>query len=310
MKEFGAHGWIFASGMTDRLVTATAANGMISLVAGITTDLVADVQIRHRMAPTPSAAVGRLITGGALLGARLKGRERLTLQIVGDGPIGALTADVVAVSPRTVGVRGNARNPDADVPLNDRGKFDVGRVVGNGRMQVTKSYEVGQPYMGVVSLINGEIGDDLASYLMNSQQIPNVVALGVLANPTGIIAAGGIIAQVMPGADESLIGSVEANAAKMSPVTTQINAGGTPESLLEGLIDDGSLKIYQEYDVAFACWCTREKVEVALLGLGRDELVKIATEQPQTEATCEFCKRTYVLSRDDVADLVSRIDAG
>ncbi len=294
--------------MADRLVTATTADGMVSLVGGITTELVGEVQRRHQMAPSAAAAVGRLVSGGALLGAGLTSRERLTLQIVGDGPIGALTADVVALEAQTIGVRGYARNPEADVPLNDRGKFDIARVVGTGRMQVTKSYEVGRPYTGVVPLVNGEIGDDLAGYLMNSQQIPNIVALGVLANPSGIIAAGGVIAEVMPGANETTIALLEERAATMSPVTTQIHSGAQPEDLIRSLVGD-AVKIYDERPIVFACRCTREKVESALLGLGRDELVKIATEQPQTEATCEFCKRTYVLSRDDVVDLVARIDA-
>jgi molecular chaperone Hsp33 len=294
--------------MPDQLTTASAARGTVSLVAGITTELVREAQARHALAPSASAAVGRLITGAALLGASLTGRERLTLQISGDGPIGALTADAWNAGDGRVSARAHARYPQADVPLSAIGKFDVARVVGSGQLQVTKSYEIGQPYSGIVPLETGEIGDDIAAYLANSQQIPSIVALGVLANPSGIIAAGGVIAQLMPGADDGTIGALEAAVAKMPPITTQIIVGADTRALLAAVAGGLELKIFGDHDVAFDCLCTREKVETALLGLGRDELVKIAGEQPNTEATCEFCKRRYVLSSSDVGNLVARLD--
>jgi molecular chaperone Hsp33 len=291
----------------DRIVTASAARGTVSLVAGITTELVRDARERHDLAPTASAAVGRLLTAATLLGAALTGRERLTLQVVGDGPIGAVTADAWTAGDRIIGARAYARNGSADVPLNARGKFDVARVVGSGHLQLTKSYEVGQPYSGVVPLASGEIGDDIASYLANSEQIPSVVALGVLANPNGIRAAGGVIAQIMPGADEGTIAVLERNAAAMPPVTTQIVDGADPESLLRAVSDGLELKLFDEFGARFECRCTREKVETALLGLGKDELAKMAREQPQTEATCDFCGERYVLSADDVRALAGRL---
>ncbi len=290
-------------------MTASAANGTVSLVAGVTTEVVRQAQRRHLLAPTASAAVGRLITGAALLGASLGSRERLTLQIKGDGPIGSIVADGWNARDGRVAVRAYARHPGADMPLNERGKFDVAGVVGNGQLQVTKSYEVGQPYNGIVPLESGEIGDDIAAYLANSQQIPSVVALGVLANPGGIIAAGGIIAQLMPGADDATIATLERNAQAMPSVTQQIVDGADPQALLRTITLSLELKIFAEHGVAFDCRCTREKVESALLGLGRDELSKMASEQPQTEATCEFCKRQYVLSSSEVTELVSRLDA-
>jgi molecular chaperone Hsp33 len=295
--------------MQDRLVTASAANGTVSLVAGVTTEVVRQAQRRHLLAPTASAAVGRLITGAALLGASLGSRERLTLQIKGDGPIGSIVADGWNARDGNIAVRAYARHPEADMPLNERGKFDVAGVVGSGQLQVTKSYEVGQPYNGIVPLESGEIGEDIAAYLANSQQIPSVVALGVLANPDGIVAAGGIIAQLMPGADEATIATLEHSAREMPAVTQQIVAGADGEALLRAIASSLELKIFAEHGVAFDCRCTREKVELALLGLGRDELSKMASEQPQTEATCEFCKRQYVLSAREVSELVSRLDA-
>jgi molecular chaperone Hsp33 len=291
----------------DRIVTATAERGTVALVAGITTALVAEARERHDLAPTASAAVGRLLTAAALLGTSLRGRERLTLRVVGDGPVGAITADAWSAGEGIVGARGYARNPSADVPLNALGKFDVARVVGNGTLQVTKTYEVGQPYSGVVPLASGEIGEDVAAYLANSEQIPSIVALGVLADPAGIRAAGGAIAQVMPGAADSTVAALEAAAAAMAPVTTQIAAGADPEALLRALSGALELKVLERYDVAFDCLCTREKVETALLGLGKDELNKIAREQPETEARCEFCAKRYVLTADEVSALTSRL---
>src|ERR1700736_4835304 len=219
----------------DRIVTASAARGTVSLVAGITTDLVREARGRHDLAPTSSAAVGRLLTTAALLGASLKGRERLTLQIVGDGPIGSITADAWSTGTHAVGARAYARNGRADVPLNALGKFDVARVVGAGKLQVTKTYEVGQPYSGIVPLASGEIGDDIAAYLGNSEQIPSIVAVGVLAGPGGIRASGGVIAQVQPGADDATLAALERNAAEMAPVTSQIADGADAPALLRAV---------------------------------------------------------------------------
>lgn len=295
--------------MPDRILTATAADGSFSILAGITTDLVADMQARHELAPTASAAVGRLLTGAALLGANLKGREKLTLQIAGDGPIRGIVADVQLNAPDRIGARAYARRPDVDVPLNALGKFDVGAAVGKGYLQVTRSFEVGQPYVGITELASGEIGDDIASYLATSEQIPSVVALGVLANPSGIKAAGGIIAHVLPGADEATIAALEERARAMPPVTGQIDGGATVEDLARVLGGELAMRQTRAYALEFTCTCSLERVERALLGLGRDELHKIATEQQQTEAVCEFCKTVYVLSRDEVRGLIDQLEA-
>ena len=291
----------------DRIVTASAARGTVSLVAGITSELVREARERHDLAPTASAAVGRLLTAAGLLGASLTGRERLTLQVVGNGPIGSITADAWSSGPYAIGARAYARNGAADLPLNDRGKFDVARVVGSGKLQVTKTYEIGQPYSGIVPLVSGEIGEDITAYLANSEQVPSIVALGVLADPFGIRAAGGVIAQLQPGADDATVSTLERNAAEMASVTAQIVAGGDAESLIRSVAGHLDVKIFDSYTVAFDCRCTRQKVETALLGLGKDELAKLARERPHTEATCDFCGETYVLSADDVRGLAERL---
>ncbi len=295
--------------MPDRILTATSLDGSFSIVAGITTEIVADAQARHDLAPTASAAVGRLLTGSALLGASLKGREKLTLQIAGDGPIRGIVADVALQGADRIGARAYARRPEADVPLNALGKFDVAGAVGKGYLQVTRSFEVGQPYVGITELTTGEVGDDIANYLATSEQIPSVVALGVLANPSGIKAAGGIIAQVLPGADEATIAALEERARAMAPVTSQIANGATVEDLIDVLGANIGMRQTRAYALEFACTCSLERVERALLGLGRDELQKIVTEQQQTEAVCEFCKTAYVLSRDEVLGLIDQLEA-
>ena len=294
--------------MPDRIVTATSADGSFSVVAGITTELVATTQARHQLSPTASAALGRLVTGTALLGASLKGKERLSLQVAGDGPLLGMTADVEFVAPLRLGARGYARRPQADLPLNAEGKFDVGAAVGSGVLQVTRSFEVGQPYGGIVPLRSGEIGDDIAGYLANSEQIPSIVALGVLANPAGIKAAGGAIAQVMPGASESTIALLEERALAIPPVTTQIAAGAGPEDLARAFAGTIELRFRSSFETVFACCCTRERVEVALLGLGRDELEKMAREREATEALCDFCRERYTFTSEEVAALADRVE--
>ena len=294
--------------MPDRIVSASAADGSFSIVAGITTVLVRETYARHQLSLTASAALGRLLTGAALLGASLKGRERMTLQVAGDGPLRGLVADVALQAPDVIGARGYARRPDIEIPLNDRNKFDVGAAVGKGFLHVTRSFEVGQPYVGIVPLRSGELGEDIAGYLAHSQQIPSVVALGVLANRDVIKASGGAIAQVLPGADEAVLEKLERVAGAMPPVTRQIDEGAAPEDLVRALAGDVPLRAVHEYEVQFACRCTRERVEVALLGLGRDELRKIVIEQPRTEAVCEFCKKRYVVTSDELQHLIDRLE--
>lgn len=294
--------------MVDSIVTATALDAGFSIVAGISTQLVRETQSRHALSPTATAAAGRLVTGAALLGTSLKQSERISLQISGDGPLRGVVADAWLIGEDAVGARGYAKVPDAEIPLNDRGKFDVAGAVGKGVLQVTKSYEVGQPYVGIVPLYSGEIAEDLASYLVDSEQIPSVVALGVLAGPEGVLAAGGAIAQVLAGADERAVGELERRANAMPPVTTMIAEGADPLALVRALAGDVPLRSIRTLALDFACRCTRDKVEVALLGLGSDELQKMERERPETDATCEFCKKNYVFTSGEIGQLVTRLE--
>jgi molecular chaperone Hsp33 len=290
--------------MPDLLISAASPEAGIIIVAAITTELVTEIRARHDASPLGCAAMGRLATGAALFGSALKGKERLTLQISGDGPLGTVGADAWLLEEQTLGVRGYAKNPHVDLPLNARGKFDVAGAVGAGSLQVIKSYEIGQPYVGVVPLHSGEIAEDLASYLGQSEQIPSVVALGVLANPDGIRAAGGVLAQVLPGADEKAIATLEERALAMPPVTKLIDEGADAHALLHALAGSLELRSHRSSNVHFACFCTRERVQGVLVSMGPEELERLASERPETEATCEFCKKLYVFTSDELRSLL------
>jgi molecular chaperone Hsp33 len=295
--------------MPDALLSATATGSGIAVTAVVSTDLVREIRSRHDLSPTMTAALGRLTTGAVLFGASLKGSERVSLQISGDGPAGAITAESWLLEEgAVVGARGYARNPLAELPVDDRGKFAVGSVVGDGVLQVTKSYEVGQPYVGIVPLQSGEIAEDLAYYLANSEQIPSIVALGVLADPSGVVAAGGILAQALPGAPDNALERIERRALAMPSITMLVRENPTAEHLLHALLGDDEVRAHREMPVRFDCRCTREKVETALSGLGADGLRRLREEQGSAEATCEFCGRRYELSGAELEALAERVE--
>jgi molecular chaperone Hsp33 len=293
--------------MPDTLVAASNLEAGIALVAAITTDLVAEIRERHDLWPTATAAVGRLATGAALFASGLKGNERMSLQIAGDGPLGALAAEAWLLDEHTIGARGYAANGRVELPVDARGKFDVGGAVGSGSLQVTRSSDIGQPYIGVVPLHSGEIAEDLAVYLAQSEQIPSVVALGVLANPTGVVASGGVIARAFPGADERALRALEERAAHAPPVTQLVSHGAGAAELLRELAGDLKLRAEHTMNVRFACRCNRAKVEAVLLGMGAEELLQLTRERERTEAICEYCKTRYGFSPAELQELAARL---
>jgi molecular chaperone Hsp33 len=292
--------------MPDSIVTATGADAPIAFAAAVTTHLVAEIRERHDLWPTASAAVGRLTTATALFAAQLKSNERISLRIGGNGPLKTIAADAWFLEEGVIGARGYAHNPQVELPIDERGKFAVASAIGDGALQVTRSSEIGQPYVGVVPLVSGEIAEDVAEYLAQSEQIPSIVALGVLANPSGIAAAGGVMAQVLPGADEAVLASLEARASKMPAVTRLIAEGADANALLHALSGSTPLRARRELEVRFACMCSRAKVERVLLGMGADELLALSRERDRTEATCEFCKTRYLFDAAEIATLVER----
>jgi len=293
--------------MPDSLISAANLEAGIALVAAITTDLVAEIRDRHDLWPTATAAVGRLATGAAIFGAALKGSERVSLQIGASGPLGTIAADAWLLDEQTVGVRGYASNGRVDLPIDVRGKFNVAGAVGSGSLQVTRSTDIGQPYVGVVPLASGEIAEDIAAYLSQSEQIPSIVALGVLANPNGVAASGGIIARALPGADENALAALEERAAAMPPVTQLVAAGADAASLLRELSGELELRSQHAMDIRFACRCSRAKVEAVLLGLGADELLQLTRERDRTEAVCEYCKTQHVFTTQELQALAESL---
>ncbi len=285
----------------DSIVSAMAAGDYVRVLAACTTGVVADAQARHGCSPTTTAALGRLLTGAAMMGFALNGRERIALQITGDGPVRGLTAEV-----RSAGrVRGYAQVPLADAPLNANGKFDVAALIGTGSLHVTRTFDSGLPYTSAVRLVSGEIGEDLAHYFARSEQIPTIVAVGVLAGPRGVVAAGGVLAQVLPGADEETTQSLEDHARRLKSVSALVHGGSTPDDLISEVAGDLSPRITARHDVAFSCSCDRARVVKALLGFGRTQLLAMAREDETTEARCDYCGSVYLFSRDELREIVS-----
>lgn len=298
-------------GNEDMLVRATAADGAIRCMAAVTTDLVAEAARRHATSPTASAALGRTLTGALLLGSGLKELDRLSVQVSCDGPIGDITVEANARG----GVRGYVRNPEADAPLNDQGKLDVRAVVGGGMFYVTNEsgYDMGlykDPYRGSVPIVSGEIGEDFAHYLAKSEQIPSAVSLGVLlrAREDGaqfIEAAGGLMVQVMPGADEKTVAAIEDAVARTPHVTTLVRAGARPVDLLRAGLGEVPFEVLEERLVRFACTCSYERAVSLISSIDRGELESILREDRGAAMTCHFCNETYRLDETALEDILA-----
>ena len=284
---------------SDYSASGLAAGDSVRIVAARTTTTVSNAQERHGCSPTVTAALGRLLTGAALMGTFLKGRERITLQMNGNGPVRALVAEVVAGGR----VRGYPLHPRADLPLNALGKFDVAGVVGSGFLHVTRAFDTGMPYTSAVPLATGEIGEDLAQYFAHSEQVASVVGVGVLANPQGVVAAGGFLAHLLPGANEETIAILEENVRSLPHVSSLIREGVTPEEIVARIAGKLSARVTQFTPISFACTCHRERVTKVLIGLGPAELDQMANAENETEVTCDFCGQRYYFSPQEIRDL-------
>lgn len=285
------------------IVRGTVKNGDIRVFAAITTDMVQKARDVHKLTPTASAALGRLLTAGSIMGTMLKGqKDSITLSINGGGPAGNL----VVVSNPSGNVKGYIGNPEVDLPLNAKGKLDVSGAVGkDGSLNVVKDMGLKEPYVGQVPIYTGEIGDDVAYYFTTSEQVPSAVALGVLVDKdTSIKSAGGLIIQMMPGADPMLGEIITFRLQEIPPLSTLIAEGKTAEDILNMLFDDMDLKIHEKLEVNYVCDCSRERVEKALIALGREELTKLRDEEESIELQCHFCDKKYEFTRDDINKLL------
>ena len=289
--------------MTDYMVRATAANAQIRAFAITSRETVERARSAHELSPVVTAALGRLMTGALMMGSMLKGdKDMLTLQINGAGPVHGLT--VTADSQGNV--KGYADNPQAMMPPNSAGKLDVGGVIGAGVLTVMKDMGLKEPYSSTIELTTGEIGDDLTYYFAASEQIPSSVALGVLMEKNNTVKqAGGLIIQLMPFTSEEVIAKLEEKLTHMSPITTLLEEGKTPEQILETILGELGLEITDTMPVRFHCNCSKERVEKVLLSLGRKELQDLIDEGQDVELNCHFCNTNYVFSVEELSKLAT-----
>ncbi|HEV8353622.1 MAG TPA: Hsp33 family molecular chaperone HslO [bacterium] len=292
--------------MSDYLVRTISEDGTVRALAAVTTSTVERARRRHGTAPTATAALGRTLTAAGLLGATLRDGQTVMVRVLGDGPLGG----VLASSDAAGAVRGYVANPEVYLPPTPAGKLDVGGAVGRGTLHVTVDLgmRARAPYHGSVPLVSGEIGEDLASYLVISHQIPSVVALGVLVSPEErVLAAGGLIVQLLPGADGAIARRLEERARALPTVTSMISSGRSPEDMVTEALGDLPIRIVERKVVRFRCRCSITRVRGMLAVLGAQELRDILNEQGRVEVHCNFCARRYVLDTDQVEALIRDI---
>ena len=286
--------------MNDYIIRAIAANDQIRAFAAVTTETVETARQDHNTSPVATAALGRLLTAGAMMGTMMKGdKDILTLQIKAGGPLEGIT--VTADSKGRV--KGYVGNPDVCIPANSKGKLDVAGAVGVGFMNVIKDMGLKEPYVGQVALQTSEIAEDLTYYFATSEQVPSAVGLGVLMNKDNTVRqAGGFIVQLMPFAEESTIAKLEENVQKITSVTNLLEEGHTPESLLEKVLEGFDMEINEK----FYCNCSRERVEKALISIGRKELNEMIQEGKSIEMNCHFCNKNYEFTVEELKEILRK----
>ena len=292
--------------MSDELVRAMTADGMVKAVAVTGRDLVERARTIHTLLPMATAALGRTLLGASMMGDMLKEQNgSLTLQIKGGGPLGT----VLAVSDCQGNVRGYVQNPHVDLVEKEPGKLDVGAAVGmTGTLTVIKDIGMKEPYVGSIGLFSGEIADDLAMYFVESEQIPTACALGVLVGTDqSVTSAGGYLIQLLPGAGEDIITKIEAGVRRVGSVSRVLETGTDAEDLLRAVLSDFDLEILEKHPIEYRCYCSRERVTRALISMGRQELSALIEEQGQAELTCQFCDKVYRFSREELEKLLSNM---
>ena len=294
--------------MSDCLVRAISDDGYVKAAAVSARDLVERARQIHKTLPVGTAALGRTLSAASLMGSALKERgESLTLQIRGGGPLGT----VLAVSDHLGNVRGYVENPAVDLPLRPDGKLDVGGAVGRaGTLTVMQDLHLKEPHSGSVELLSGEIAEDLAAYFAESEQVPTVCALGVLVDTDqSVIAAGGYLIQLLPGAPGELIDRIERGVLAAGPVTTQLRSNPDPEALLRAAVPELSLQVLDRYEIGYRCDCSRERMERALIAMGRRDLEEVLREDGQAELVCRFCHSVQKFTRADLEELLHGMDS-
>ena len=288
--------------MSDYIVRATAANSQIRAFAAVTTDMVETARKNHNTSPVATAALGRLLTGGAMMGAMMKGeKDLLTLRIHAGGPLQGIT--VTADSHGNV--KGYVGNPDVCIPANSKGKLDVAGAVGVGFMDVIKDMGLKEPYVGQVALQTSEIAEDLTYYFATSEQVPSAVGLGVLMNKDNTVhEAGGFIIQLMPDATEELIDKLEQRIKEITSVTEMLEQGMTPEEILNHILGDMNLEILDTVPTEFYCNCSKDRVSKAVMSIGAEELQKMIDDDKPIEVNCHFCNSHYTFTVEELKQML------
>ncbi|PUZ31676.1 Hsp33 family molecular chaperone HslO [Staphylococcus arlettae] len=286
----------------DYIIKALAFDGQIRAYSALTTEAVQEAQTRHYTWPTASAALGRTMTATLMMGAMLKGEQKLTVTLDGQGPVGKVIADADAEG----NVRGYVTQPQTHFPLNNVGKLDVSRAVGtNGSLTVVKDIGMKDYFSGSSPIVSGEVGDDFTYYFAKSEQVPSSVGLGVLVNPDNTIkASGGFIIQVMPGAQEETIAQLEEAINNMTPVSQLIDQGTSAEGLLYEILGEENVQILEELPAQFECNCGHDKFLNAIKGLGEAEIKDMIEKDHGAEAECHFCRNKYQFSEAELQALI------
>nr|WP_297175606.1 Hsp33 family molecular chaperone HslO [uncultured Agathobaculum sp.] len=292
--------------MSDTLLRAIARDAGIQIFAAVTTGLVERARQIHNTTPVATAALGRTLTATAIMGSQLKVDDgSVTVQVKGNGPLGA----IVCVGDADGFVRGYLQNPAVDLPLRADGKLAVGMGVGQGYLMVIKDIGLKDPVTGTVVLVNGEIAEDLTRYFAESEQIPSACALGVLVDTDRTVrCAGGWLVQLMPGVKDADIDRLEDNLAKLQPMTTMLDQGMKPEQIIESVLSGFDVDFLQKDEIGYRCACSREKVERALISMGRTELQQMAQEQLESEVTCQFCDKIYTFTSEQLQALLQEAE--
>ena len=290
--------------MSDQLIRAISQDGLIKVSAVSSRNLTERARQIHKTLPVATAALGRLLAAASMMGSALKEEAAsITLQIKGGGPLGTL----LAVSDHEGNVRGTVEHPAVDLPLREDGKLDVGTAVGNqGTLTVVRDLRMKEPYVGSVGLLWGEIAEDIALYFVESEQIPTACGLGVLVDrDQSVLSAGGYLVQLLPGAGEDTAAQLEASLRAAGPVTELLKADPDPEALLRAALPGLELEILEKRPIEYRCDCSRERMERALISLGREELRAMIDEQGGAELTCRFCDNVQTFSKEDLEALLA-----
>ena len=288
------------------LVRAMTRDGYAKAVAVTTTDIVERARQIHKMLPTATAALGRLLTAASMMGNMQKVENgSITLQIKGGGPLGT----VLAVSDARGNVRGYVQNPQVSILEKYRGKLDVGAAVGtNGMLTVIRDLQMKEPYVGSVELVSGEIAEDITEYFVQSEQTPTACALGVLVDTDQTVrAAGGYLVQLLPGAPDSVIDRIEAGIQKAGAVTSMLDRGLSAQAMLETVLEGLDLEILETMPVSYQCYCSRDRVVSTLISLGKEELRKIVDEKETIHIECQFCDTIYDFTPGEIADILEKL---